>query len=697
MAGSIRFFLDYDYSLVNTESHDNLGRKIQDQETRSFSQSYRLNIEQRLFPRLTLRGGGFFEQSTSEVTDSMSDTEITGKTISPFLDLFLDGGIYKAGTGYNRVEQDAGADRTIRERYYLTYSWRPAGLPPLSLSFNRSNFFDEERRTQDSTITSWQWSSEYQLLKNLEVGYQGNWSLVENRLSGNRSETTRNVGRANFSDSFLDGRANLNVDYTFSLQESRSSFSGTGETILPVLAIPPGLSALDDTPEEGELTANPALTDNETGPSAGIDLGLAFGGAATLRNMGLELLNPESETDVFFVYVDRTLTETVANSFTWLVYSSEDNLNWSLRQSVKGSFDLFQNRFEIRFSPLKARFIKVVTPPLGPGVVGGLDFPDILVTEIAAGKVEPATEVKREISTVSHVLNSSALVRLLEKPALDYNFAFFFTRSGQPAFSRWTFSNSLTTRHRFNPILTGTGYVSRDDRGTSVGDRQEGYRYGFGLNATPLPALRHSLVGSGQWEKTETGWNKVHSLSLSNRANVYRGASLFVNGGLSKGLLGSGRDSQSYFVSIGTDLVPNPILKFSLSHSSDRSEQTGAGQPALVSTSSRSRITAAYNPRPALNLSGNVDFVESGGESFTLTSWGANWAPFSGGALQISLGYNESLRSVLNTIDRLALASVRWEIRSGVFLESSYSSGNSESDTGESSFRVLNAGVSAVF
>jgi hypothetical protein len=131
------------------------------------------------------------------------------------------------------------------------------------------------------------------------------------------------------------------------------------------------------------------MVDGNVAAGTGINLGLPLpGGDARFRNMGLDFL-VATGINTLFVLVDRDVSQ-VADTFSWRIYTSSDNQNWELRQTVAPAFySPTFNRFEIRFANVTARFVKVVTSPLTPAIPFATSFRDILVTELQSEPVGP--------------------------------------------------------------------------------------------------------------------------------------------------------------------------------------------------------------------------------------------------------------------------------------------------------------------
>ncbi len=131
------------------------------------------------------------------------------------------------------------------------------------------------------------------------------------------------------------------------------------------------------------------------------------------RQIGLDFLIP-TEVNQLLVWVDRELTSTVVSSFSWQVFTSDDNLNWvgPIVPSSVG-FGTFENRFEINFSSVTTRYIKVVTTPLLPGP---LVPPNIFVTELQAFVRTPAADLKGKTSRTTHNYDLDVKTRILDNP-----------------------------------------------------------------------------------------------------------------------------------------------------------------------------------------------------------------------------------------------------------------------------------------
>jgi hypothetical protein len=138
-------------------------------------------------------------------------------------------------------------------------------------------------------------------------------------------------------------------------------------------------------PTHVTLLPNAALVDGVLGESAGLDIGYgaSVSGDFAKRDVGAQLPDAMTAVDLMCVRVDRPLAPSVAAATTWTAYRSDDNVNWSpVVLTGPVLFASMQNRFEIPIQLTQARYLKVVTQPLAPGVTTDPTFTDIFVTEL---------------------------------------------------------------------------------------------------------------------------------------------------------------------------------------------------------------------------------------------------------------------------------------------------------------------------
>jgi hypothetical protein len=245
------------------------------------------------------------------------------------------------------------------------------------------------------------------------------------------------------------------MDTEYRIQYDTFEFPGSA-TVESPLQRSAGLSSLDNTPEDGPaLSSNVALIDGNVIASAGLDIGTA-GDQLQLVNIGLDF-GFAVDVDQIHVWVDRRLTATVSNSFSWSVYTSPDNLDtstWTLVATVfPANFATFDNRFEITFPEVNTRFIKVVTSALSPTVPGAGDFPNIFVTEMQAFITLQGVEVDNKQTTINHNYNLNLIGKLSDKTTLGYNLFYRLQEEDPSSDKRTELTNGIYLNHTFNDVF----------------------------------------------------------------------------------------------------------------------------------------------------------------------------------------------------------------------------------------------------
>ncbi|MDW7712374.1 MAG: hypothetical protein SCH98_18050 [Deferrisomatales bacterium] len=685
--------MEYNYSVADSETRTEGGETTRT-ESRTFGQRYRLGFEKTFYPYLTLRGGGLFERIDSSVEADAGDSDATFTRLNPFAELVLGSPLYSAALGYNRQEEKSESggvsDKRIRDLYTARLGWRPVDAPSLNLQYSRTDTYDPARRDEDGTRELFQLTSRYRPVSTVDLTYQGSLSQSEDRLSGVETEEMTHSGRVAYDDRYWDNRLSLSTSYAVSHRTTETRAPAGAEVTVEQGALR-ALSALDDTVDPIELADAPALLAG----NAGVPIGLPSAGALEpLRQLGLQFLDG-TEVNALRVFVNRDVSlDSPFPPFRWEVYESTNNEDWRLVQGASAAtfvrqFETFW--FEVRFPRVASPYVKVVVSPLVlPGVA------EIRVTRLQGALILPGEEARGETHRTSHLVNLAARARLLEDPSLFYTFTLLHSRSDPDTVTRTLVSNGLSVNRRLRPWLTGAAQVARDDADETAGRRVD-YRWGASLNATPLPTLTQTAAYSGRRSQTDEGTSRRQSVSLNNRAALYRGVDVLLNGGVSEAFREDGQRTRSYLVSAGAEVTPHPAMTWSVFYSADWSEQSGGDRPDASTSTRRARASVGWNPLPAVNLFASVDRVDREEGVTTLYNWSGNWSPLRDGTLQLSFSYSESLRPEDEAKDRMIGPSLRWEIRRGTFLDLSYSYLESETATQETVSRMMSGNLQVNF
>lgn len=705
-AEGIGGYLDLNYSNLDTETRDAVGSRTK---TKSgvFNQRYRLSLNKKVFPTVTWNAGGTFERtnSTSE-TDSVK-TDSLATRLQPFIDLSLNTPLVTAGAGYLRTESksksnDVSSPTLVREQPSGRFGYKPDGFPTLDLQFTRTQNYDSKRTAQDTVADLLNVNSRYNPIRDLQIVYQGSFDDFTDRLKNNESRNVTNSGTVTYSGRYWKNRMTFTGSYNISQKNTEVITGGKGE--LSFLLSPFfGLSTVSDTPLQVILPQNPALVDGATVAGSGVDIGLPPPlGDTRPRNLGLDFVL-DTEVNTLFVWVDKRLPPSVANSYSWGIYSSDNNQDWTLRQTVSPAlFAPFDNRFEINFQNVTARYIKVVTRPLTQLPLPTADDPNpalfraIQVTELQAFHRKSAATVGGKSSQTSQILNLDARVRLLDVPSLYYEITYFRAEASlSPA--RSTVTNALSTNQQFNRVFSGSGRVSREDSDEQLG-RRVAYTYAASLTAVPLPTLTHNLTFSGRREDLEGKKSDSNSVFVNNSAEIYKGIHATLSGGFNIATFETGVKNQGTTLVGSLDLVPHRALSINMAYNGNKSTSTGGGKPDITNTTSTGEIGVTFKPIPTLYLFGDWVFVRQPGQPWNTTqNYALNWSPFPEGTVHFNFGYNEVLQSSDQSKNRTIIPSIRWNINPRTTFDAAYQWARTETPSQDSRSNVFSTNLRVNF
>ncbi len=696
-ADTLNGFMEWDYSHMTSTSRDAgiTNRSKGD----GFNQKYNLMLNRNFFPLLTLRAGYLWEADQNWLTMNDKDTRSKITTSLPSFDLFMGNQMLNAAVGYKRRKEGqttsgASGQDLYHEDYHATFGWRPEGLPAASLLVTRTNNFDGLRATQNTTDDRATFGLLYSPLKGLDLRYTFTYDDLLDRLSDLDVKQVTNSGRVNYSGQFFHDRVSLYSNYTVSHRDTTATNSFEQQ-----ITLAQSFSALNDTPLSGALAE----------AIAGIGIG-TMPPPQQLRNMGFDFQDPLTKVDRVQVWVappnstnipNNWLPEAVAMLYQWDIYTSTDNLTWVRVNTLPISgltLDPSQQWFEINFSPVQTRYLKVVVAPLdstNPQVIQALQKNylqslSVNVTQIQAFYKVPAAST----SLLSHNLNTDVKVRLLDAPSLPslyYDGSLFFTSSSPSGFTKWTLDNALLADHRFSSIISASGRIAREDSDEPLGHRVS-YSYNATMRATPIATLTHTLTYSGRNESFQGKTSGSNALFISNTAELYRGVNLNASGGVSFTTNDNGEKNKAYTLLVGANIVPRRDLTFNINYSYNSSALSGGNQPAAATTTSRGDFGVTYRPFATLYLQASLAVLEQTGRQANLyQNYGVNWSPFADGALQFNFSYAENLQTLNQQKSRQITPGLTWKITGRTILDVSYSLLNTESTTETSDSRTLSA------
>jgi hypothetical protein len=705
-ADGISGFLEFTESLSDTTSKIT-GQETSKSSTASFIQRYGLALNRSLYPYLKLTAGGIFDRSMTDTSTDSIDVESKTTQISPYINLSLGNPFVSSAIGYNRNESSSSgtgspSQTSVLETYTARLGLRPEEMPSLDLRFTRTNSFDKDKVRFDTTSDSYSLGSNYQPLQNLYLTYNGAIFETSDRLNSLNNQTITQSATSTYNEQFFANRVSIFTSGTLSSQETTVS-SGVqgGIVVLPVFPGPSrGLFATTTlttpvTVTNGLLTDTPALLNG----TARINIVTPFTTPLPTDgreiNLGLEFAQETVVNTLFLTVVSGTNTENIIGSaipalFTWDIYTSVDGINWNLAQTISNAtfdrnpFSPSSNTvgFILPLTVPATRFIKaaVAPPHLPSSPPFGVDRDSIVVTRIdALQSIAVEANQKLKNSTLNGIMTVGARVKLLDRPSLpavnfDTNLNYTFNRPSAGATTTNLFiTNGLSAYQTFNRYLSAAARLSREDSDSDDGQTSAN-SYSASLNFRPLSTLTHSLTYSGRSQSFSGKSSSSNSFFLSNFAELYRGLSFRLSGGVSLNSNEDGSDSQSTILTSGVAVNPHPTLSMNISYSESHAKTSGGGRIGSSSTSRSGELTTSYTPLSSLSLFATLGFsAQSSRDTITTQSFGGNWSPFRDGAIIANITYIESLNSVGDEKTRILSPSLQWNIRQGWQFNVTYS------------------------
>ncbi len=666
--------VDVTYASISTTTTSASGA-VTTTDSSSLYPTVMLNLNGLLFPEVRLNTGGTFQYNRMSTGTDGSTTVSTLSEISPFFLLRSTNPIFSPGFGYFRREdrnRTSGLTdvKLINDEWDGYLGWNPDGGPNSQFQYVRSATFDASRALVDTTKNYVLLNSNYSY-KDFTAYYRGSYLDTNDALNDVDTRQMSHGARVSYAGSFIDKRLSVDATYNVNHQGITTTAGGKGgEVAIPVTPYA-GLSINSDTPLTARLTANPLLIDGNLTASAGVDLGLPVPPADTqARNIGLDFLNP-AQVNRFLVWVDRDLPVEVSNSFSWDIYSSLDNVMWKLEANVPvAPFGPFEDRFQVDFTAVTARYLKVVVRPLSAAVANASTYPHILVTEIQPFMVQPPGAVRTELSQTTHIVNTDVRFRIVD--SLFYEGSYFYNGPNVQGAHTDTLSNGLSVNHTFNRIFSTFGRLAFEE-----GTDPEGHRTATVTNATftiePIPTLRTSLLWNGMDERIGGVPRSRNGFYVQNSAQPYAGVSLQFGVGWSATTELTGSASNDTVVNLSGTVTPREHVSLTFNYDDTSSSRSGFYVGPQRYRTQRLYGALAVDPTRTLHLVVGEEIIAvTGQQAMTTLDLSANWSPFPDGALQFLFAYNDALRPLVYGKDRNTQATVRWNLTRRSYIDVTY-------------------------
>lgn len=712
-AEGINGYAEFTYSLLDAKTIDPAGTVMTRSNT--LNQRYNVTVDKNITPTFRFIGTALIDKNDSDTKSNGFDSDASTMRVNPTADLAYSNGMFSGGAGFNRRMEFADFNgRSAPTLYFDTWNarfgWKPEALPTLDILYTLFNNYDENKTITDSTTASTLISSRYKPHDTVDLYYSANYTDMQSRVAGFESQSLMQSFRVIYNDTYFRDLIALSSSYIISSQQTESrnigGRSGSDLGLLQrqqlnqqFLATSAGIDDPLRTPNFGG-SANPFAVSSISGTSMERAL-------PTQERTVIGLQSTLAEVNIIRLPVAITFTTghtittedygTIRNAFGAAggdnsrirVYSSRgsDGANWTpviptaivFGQLLNQTSGILTDGFEISFAEVfpSGTIIKIeINPAPSSTLQPFIQNIELLNPELYLQERTPLRPGQtRTSSQLSGQYNLNVKARLFNAPAVFYDFGLILDHTASDTRSliyRYTVLNGLSLSHRLTPILTTSARIARED----TVDPQNGSRTSnlasISLSAQPLPTLTQSATYSFRQEDDAGFSRTTHSISLSNSAELYRGINLSLSAGGSAVTDSTQADQKSVSATAALNVLPHRTLSVNLTATDSHTWSSDRNRPDSAASSQIVELYLNYNPVPAIYLfSTSTINAQSGRKPQNIQSFGGSWSPFRGGTLLLSSSYRESFDSNQNK-DKSLVESLRWNIRSGTYLDISY-------------------------
>ena len=546
--------------------------------------------------------------TTLRVTKNRTETAVTDN-YSPTVSYLLNNDIFNLNLSGSTTEQKNSISTDTSSRSisaYLGSSWKKERWKPsLNVNFSK-NWQDDDLEPSLSDIDSsssgfkaaWKFAP-------VELDYTFNQNESNDNISGSQALTDNHNAKLKASASFWRNKGR--ISFTQKYSHTANTNIARVDTITGVGLIEETISAYYaevDPSIDATLNLTGGLTNDDKTDSA-----VTVNNPANPLNFTLAVKTDSSTVNKLYLYIDSDTSITVAEAaeFTWDLYSSNNNFNWTLvRTGITATYSTTSKRFEIDISGVAKDYLRVVAST------------DPAATSVAFSEVEVFQEISSNSPTVTVKTNQTnytsganvsfqiaqnlSLSSNMEYQKNDYSSQDDLTSTKASGGISWLPSENLTVN------INGSRSTSK--RVNSLEDQSRSY--GLSVSTPIIPTIDTTFAAS--LSETYEGREKLTtatSYSLIAAATVY----------------------QDLDARIGFSRAENNNERVDSSSTSDGSTLD---------------LTARLTPSLVANLSGS--YMKSTGESaVTTTNLTMNWR------LSEMLGINSGLNQTWDKTDSTAL------------------------------------------
>ncbi|HBR16771.1 MAG: hypothetical protein A3G39_04500 [Deltaproteobacteria bacterium RIFCSPLOWO2_12_FULL_43_16] len=578
--------------------------------------------------------------------------------------------MYYLSFSYNRSENlPPGGDRIATSTTNASFSLPVEGWPSISLTYSRTateDFLTIHKTNNVSTNKGFNTAYGFNFLETeTSLNYSYTNSTTEDKVANTTAETQNHSASTNFSRAFWDKMIQTNASVGYSQSKRIDKSLGSPIRFEDKFTASDGLYSIDTTPTVDFLTSTPALIDNNTGASAGIDLNNSY------RNMGFKFTTAQSiqKIHLYISTSDTNIATYVSNSstyFGWQLYTSSDGTNWTLRGISTVSYEAANLRIVFTFPEFNALYFKIVNTAFPAAAL------PISVTEIEAigFKTSTPTNVLTAKSTSnfgSFNISFTPVERLNMNYNINYNHGAEDINDSDTTSINQGAHMGLIVVPEYLTLSTGyaTATASATQKTSSTSTTYTTTKtgadtYTMTLSSTPLSTVGMGLnYGHSESLTDSETTSKADSMAGNISMKLYKGIDLGIGSSMSesKEIKSNAKtSSQSYYGNL--NLIPWNALSMAVNGGISTSTSESGGIKTSSSSNSLSTnfsyaptrnlyVSASITIEPAVSQSYSISWlptrrIQTGiryGLSGDTTNMGADlsWAPIS--RLSLRLGY----------------------------------------------------------
>jgi len=433
--------------------------------------------------------------------------------------------------------------------------------------------------------------------------YRNSLSTLKNRL-------TQHQIRYGFQKNYLeDGRLRIGGDYSYS-RSSDHIDANSGELYYQEIPALLGLYLRTTDPFYGALDTLQTLVDGNRSSAASGATNIGQG--ETAQNFGIDL-GSSRRINAIYVYTDRASDAAVS----WTVYTSTDNLYWERATASTGdNFNFAENRYEIHFAPIHARYIKVVN--------GGINsVGTVYVTEIEA--LFSSTGNQTNVSQ-THQLNVTARYRVDRKTTASADIAYRGEPAGGVSVGRDEYFYALSARRENSRIFSQTLRWQESFQNPHNAEHLSDWALIYNANVDPLRTLRFTTSASTRASYIRGNQDyRQHSITVQAYGAPLYGLNFSTESGFSKNkqsLTSITTDTWTYRFSVDALLTRSVKTAFSYGHQTSSSDDNKTTRDLdQYSLSGNIRLTPKISLRAAVDWNyDKYDYIsEEYGIGYVLT------------------------------------------------------------------------------